>query len=145
MPTKQSSPRSDQGGQHHSSGRPTAKLILSGIQAYGFHGHNPAERQMGQPFSADVELSVDSRRAAASDDLDHTLSYPIAERVARQILEGEPVNLLETVAERIASALLELPGVFQVSVRVTKRPPVPHLTAFTVEITRPVEAEADRQ
>ena len=58
---------------------------------------------------------------------------------ARKILEGEPANLLETVAERIAAAILKQPRVVEVKVRVSKRPPLPNLNSFAVEITRPVE------
>ena len=54
-------------------------------------------------------------------------------------VEGKPANLLETVAERIAAALLKHPEVIQVTVRVTKRPPLPNLNAFSVEITRPAD------
>lgn len=141
MPTKRSRPalKSSQ------PGIPAGKLILSGLEAYGFHGHNPAERQLGQPFSADIEVVLDTRQAAQTDDLENTLSYPIVARLAREILEGEPVNLLETVAERIADAILDQPRVLQVTVRVTKRPPVAHLRAFTVEITRPIETPESRR
>jgi dihydroneopterin aldolase len=117
----------------------TGKLILSGLSAFGYHGNNPSERRLGQSFSADIEVMLDTQRAAASDRIVDTLSYPVVERIARQILEGKPANLLETVAERIATAILEQPRVVQVTVRVTKRPPLPNLAAFTVEVTRPVE------
>ena len=135
MPTKRS----------RSAVRPTGKLILSGLTAYGYHGHNPAERKLGQPFTADIEVLIDTRRAASSDNLDDTVSYPIIERLARQVLEGKPADLLETVAERIATAILKQPGVAQVTVRVSKRPPLANLARFTVEITRPVEVENQPQ
>ena len=120
---------------------PTGKLILSGLTAYGYHGNNPPERKLGQTFTADIEVHLDTRSAAASDRLAETLSYPVVERIARQILEGKPVKLLETVAERIASEILKQPKVSRVTVRVTKRPPIAHLAAFSVEITRPLESE----
>ena len=119
--------------------RPTGRLILSGLTAFGYHGNNPAERKLGQTFTADLEVVLDTQRAAASDSVDDTVSYPRLEEAARKVLEGEPANLLETVAERIASAILKQPAVVQVTVRVSKRPPIPNLDAFTVEITRPVE------
>jgi dihydroneopterin aldolase len=119
---------------------PTGRLILSGLTAFGYHGHNPAERKLGQTFTADLEVVLDTQRAAASDSIDDTVSYPRLEEAARKILEGEPANLLETVAERIAAAILmKHPAVVQVTVRVSKRPPLPNLDAFAVEITRPVE------
>ena len=140
MPTKRSSSaESARRRPAPEASLPTGKLILTGLTAFGYHGHNPAERKLGQTFTADLEVTVDTQRAAATDRLEDTLSYPILEKIARNILEGEPANLLETVAERIAHAILEQPRVVQVTVRVTKRPPLRDLAAFTVEITRPVE------
>ena len=124
---------------------PTGRLILSGLTAYGYHGNNPAERKLGQTFTADLEVTLDTQRAAVSDHLDDTVSYPLLEKTAREILEGKPANLLETVAERIADAILKQPRVARVTVRVTKRPPLANLAAFSVEITRPVETPELRQ
>jgi dihydroneopterin aldolase / 2-amino-4-hydroxy-6-hydroxymethyldihydropteridine diphosphokinase len=134
MPTKRSSKPPPP-----PSHRPTGRLILTGLTAFGYHGHNPAERQLGQVFTADLEVTLDTRKAASSDRLEDTISYPILEKTARQILEGKPANLLETVAERIATAILKYPEVSQVTVRVAKRPPLPNLSAFSVEITRPAD------
>jgi dihydroneopterin aldolase len=117
----------------------TGRLILSGLTAFGYHGNNPAERKLGQTFTADLEVTVDTRKAAATDRIDDTISYPLLEKTARQILEGKPASLLETVAERIATAVLKHSEVIQVTVRVSKRPPLPNLNAFTVEITRPAD------
>jgi dihydroneopterin aldolase len=139
MPTKRSSkaPRRARAGS--AERLRTGRLILSGLTAFGYHGNNPAERKLGQTFTADIEVILDTKRAAASDRVDDTVSYPVLEKIARGILEGKPANLLETVAERIAAAILKQARVVQVTVRVTKRPPLPNLNAFTVEITRPVE------
>jgi len=133
MPTKASSRK--QPGPN----RPTGRLILSGLTAFAYHGNKPAERKLGQTFTADLEVTIDTGKAAASDRIDDTISYPLLEKTARQVLEGKPANLLETVAERIASAILKHPEVIQVTVRVSKRPPLPNLNAFTVEITRPAD------
>ena len=139
MPTKRSNgqPRRPHAGS--AERLRTGRLILSGLTAFGYHGNNPAEQKLGQTFTADLEVILDTQRAAASDRVDDTISYPILEKIARSILEGKPAKLLETVAERIAAAILKQPRVVQVTVRVTKRPPLPNLNAFTVEITRPVE------
>jgi dihydroneopterin aldolase len=109
------------------------------LTAFGYHGNNPAERKLGQTFTADLEVTVDTRKAALTDRIEDTISYPLLEKTARQVLEGEPANLLETVAERIATAILEHRQVSRVTVRVSKRPPLPNLNAFTVEITRPAD------
>jgi len=133
MPTKRSS-RTRQG-----TGGAPGKLILSGLTAFGYHGNKPAERKLGQTFTADLEVTLDTGRAAASDRIGDTVSYPLLEKTAREILEGKPANLLETVAEGIATAILALPGISRVTVRVSKRPPLPNLNTFTVEITRPAD------
>jgi dihydroneopterin aldolase/2-amino-4-hydroxy-6-hydroxymethyldihydropteridine diphosphokinase len=130
MPTKRSS-RGQPG-----LNTPTGRLILTGLTAFGYHGNNPAERKLGQVFTADLEVTLDTRKAAGSDRIEDTVSYPHLEKTAREILEGKPANLLETVAERIATALLKYPEVIRVTVRVSKRPPLPNLSTFTVEITR---------
>jgi dihydroneopterin aldolase len=139
MPTKRSNKTAGRPKAGSPARIPTGRLILSGLTAFGYHGNNPAERKLGQTFTADLEVVLDTRRAAASDRIDDTVSYPRLEEAARKVLEGTPANLLETVAERIADAILKQPAVVQVTVRVSKRPPLPNLGAFTVEITRPVE------
>jgi dihydroneopterin aldolase len=68
------------------------------------------------------------------------VNYVTVEALARQIIERRRYRLLETLAERLAAALLKQAGVKEVTVRVTKRPPLPHLQAFTVEVTRPAPA-----
>jgi dihydroneopterin aldolase len=133
MPTKRSS------RTHPGRAPAPGKLLLSGLTAFGYHGNNPAERKIGQTFTVDLEVTLDTARAAASDHLSDTVSYPLLEKTARAVLEGKPANLLETVAERIATAILALPGVQRVTVRVSKRPPLPNLSTFSVEITRPAD------
>ena len=133
MPTK----TSDRG--QPAPQRRSGRLILSGLTAFGYHGNKPEERTLGQVFTTDLEVTIDTRKAAATDRIEDTISYPLLEKTARQILEGKPANLLETVAERIATALLKHREVIRVTVRVSKRPPLPNLNAFTVEITRPAD------
>jgi dihydroneopterin aldolase len=116
------------------------RIVLEGMVFHGRHGTLPAERELGQPFVVDVELRLDLRPAGLSDDLAQTVDYSEVHRLAREIVEGEPVNLIETVAERIAAAILEdHPPVESVRVRVAK----PHvrlddtvLAGSAVEILR---------
>ena len=116
------------------------RIVLEGMVFHGRHGTLPAERELGQPFIVDVELRLDLRPAGLSDELAQTVNYGEVHRRAREIVEGEPVNLTETVAERIAAAVLEdHPAVETVRVKVAK----PHvrlddtvLTGSAVEILR---------
>ncbi|MBA3424529.1 MAG: dihydroneopterin aldolase [Rubrobacteraceae bacterium] len=116
------------------------RILLEGMVFSGHHGALPAERDLGQPFVVDVELRLDLRPAGLSDDLEKTVDYSEVYRRVRQIVTGDPVNLIETVAERIATEILEEhPPVQTVRVRVAK----PHvrlddtvLTGSAVEILR---------
>jgi len=79
------------------------KIALTGLTATGFHGVLPQERRDGQLFSVDVELSLPT---PVSDDLDATVNYAAVAANAVAIITGEPVNLIETLAVRIADDLL---------------------------------------
>jgi len=102
------------------------RIALRGLRVRGFHGVLPAEREHGQDFVVDVELHVDVREAAASDDLDDTVDYgTLALRLA-EVVAGEPVDLLETLAERLAAVCLGDPRVGTAEVTVHKpSAPVP--------------------
>lgn len=97
------------------------RILLEGMIFYGCHGTLPAERELGQPFVVDIELRLDLRSAGLSDDLTQTVDYSEVHRRAKEIVEGPPVNLTETVAERVAAAVLgDHPMVEAVRVKVTK-------------------------
>jgi 7,8-dihydroneopterin aldolase/epimerase/oxygenase len=88
---------------------------------YGRHGTLAAERELGQPFIVDVELHLDLRPAGLSDDLAQTVDYGEVHKQVKEIVEGPPVNLTETVAERIAATVLEEhPPVEAIRVKVAK-------------------------
>lgn len=83
------------------------RILLEGLVFFGRHGTLPAERELGQRFVVSVEMSVDLQPAGTTDDLTKTVDYGEVHRKVRDIVEGESVNLIETVAEKIASAILE--------------------------------------
>jgi 7,8-dihydroneopterin aldolase/epimerase/oxygenase len=116
------------------------RILLEGMVFHGRHGTLPAERELGQPFVVDIELRLDLQAAGLSDDLTQTVDYSEAHRRAKEIVEGSPVNLTETVAERIAGAVLEdHPAVETVRVKVAKpdvRLDDTVLTGSAVEIVR---------
>lgn len=96
-------------------------IKLDGMEFYGYHGCLPAERQTGQTFLVDAKLYLDLRDAGISDDLSATVNYAEVFATIRSIVEGEPVNLIETVAERIAAAVIEkYPPVSMIEVTVHK-------------------------
>jgi len=121
------------------------RILLEGMVFHGRHGTLLAERELGQPFVVDLELRLNLRPAGLSDDLEQTVDYGEVHRRAKEIVEGPPVNLTETVAERIAAAVLEEhPPVEAVRVKVAK----PHvglgdtvLAGSAVEISRRREVD----
>lgn len=81
-------------------------IRLAGLRVRGHHGVFEFERREGQDFVVDVELDFDARPAADSDDVADTVHYgDLAERLAA-VIAGEPVNLIETLAARLADACL---------------------------------------
>jgi dihydroneopterin aldolase len=96
------------------------RVAVRGIRAFGHHGVYAEERATGQPFVVDVVLHLDLAPAAASDDVTATVHYgELAEQVVAAI-EGDPVDLIETLAQRVAEIALSYPVVGQVEVTVHK-------------------------
>ena len=77
------------------------RIALTGLRARGFHGVFDFEREQGQDFVVDVLLELDLAKAAATDDVADTVHYgELAERLVA-VITGEPVNLIETLADRL--------------------------------------------
>ena len=116
-------------------------ITLTGLRASAFHGVLEHERRTGQVFVIDVTIWLDLEAAAASDDLDLTVHYgELAEEVVASV-ETEPVDLIETVAERVATVALAHRPVTRVIVTVHK-PSAPITVPFadvavTIERVRP--------
>lgn len=106
------------------------EITLTGLRVFGRHGVYDEERRVGQDFVVDVTLCLDTRRAAATDDVADTVHYgELAEQIAA-IVGGEPVDLLETLAARIADQVLTADLVDSVRVTVHK-PYAPIPLSFT--------------
>lgn len=84
-----------------------ATIALTGLRARGYHGVLEHERATGQTFLVDLQLQVNINQAAQTDDVEHTVNYAEVAEVVENILTGPPVNLLETLAVRMADAVLE--------------------------------------
>ena len=109
---------------------PADVIRLVGLGGIGRHGVLPEERRDGQQFLVDLDIHVDTTAAAARDDLSRTVDYAAVAGEVSAIIEGEPVNLIETLAGRIADAVLAHEGVQSVGVTVHK-PEAPLGLPFT--------------
>ena len=107
------------------SSRPPDRIIMEGMQFYGFHGVNVEERSLGQSYVVDLAVEIDLGVPGRSDRLEDTVSYTHLYRSVQKVLEGESKNLLEAAAEAVAGRILEEFPVDAVQVRVKKpRPPI---------------------
>lgn len=119
----------------------TDSITLTGLRVHGFHGVYAEERRDGQDFVVDVRLELDLSHAARSDDVGDTVHYgELAEQLAG-VVAGEPVDLVETLAERLAEVCLADGRVDAVDVTVHKPgAPIPQAftdVAVTIRRTRP--------
>lgn len=104
----------------------------------GRHGCTASEREVGATFTVSVELFLDVSKAAENDTLDKTVDVAAAHDVVKEIVTGETLNLVETLAERIAADLLKAFDINAVRVRMHKdRSPMPGPTrGYEIELFR---------
>ena len=115
------------------------KIILNTMQFYGFHGLLPEENKLGQRFNIDLELIADLKKPGETDDMNDSIHYGQVYDIVQEIVEGEAKNLIEAVAEVIATRLLSSFDLLQACrVKVIKPdPPIPgHYQSVAVEIFR---------
>ena len=82
------------------------ELALTGLECWGHHGVFEHERREGQQFVIDLVLGLDTAPAAASDDLSETVDYGSLATSVKAAVENDPVDLIETLAHRIAEVCL---------------------------------------
>ncbi|MBM7543178.1 dihydroneopterin aldolase [Amphibacillus cookii] len=115
------------------------KILLNGLAFYGYHGAIKAENELGQRFIVDLELETDLRKAGETDDLAYTIHYGEVYQMTKEVVEGQAYALIETVAETIASKLLDnYPQLLACRVKLIKPdPPIHgHYQSVAVEIYR---------
>src|SRR5450432_1505509 len=124
-----------------------ARILMKNLVFFGHHGDIPAEREMGQRFMIDLALSLDIAEVTQTDALSSTADYVAVHELCRKIVEGDPVNLLETLAARLADEILvSAPRLTAVEI-VVKKPAVPLRGAVdyvAVELTRTRESSLPR-
>lgn len=96
------------------------RITVRGIRAWGHHGVLPHERELGQEFVVDVEVGTDLSTAGTSDELEDTVDYGVLASDVADIMGGEPWQLVEALAARIAEHVLGHDLVDEVTVTVHK-------------------------
>ena len=119
------------------------RIELRGLSVYAHHGAFEHERVHGQEFVVDVVMECDTRAAARSDDVNDTVDYGAVAMLVAHEARRDPVNLLETVAARVASAVLALEHIDAVEVTIHK-PQAPIETAFT-DVSVTIRRRRDEQ
>ena len=122
----------------------TDTLRITGIECFGHHGVFPDERREGQPFIVDLTIGLDTRPAAASDDLADTVDYGSLVLAVKDAVEIDPVDLIETVVERIAQVCLAVDLVESVTVDLHK-PLAPIKAVFSDVVVSISRNRSDRQ
>ncbi|ALC88440.1 dihydroneopterin aldolase [Bacillus sp. FJAT-18017] len=115
------------------------KIYVNRMEFYGYHGVFPEETRLGQRFAVDLAVGLSLEKAGLSDNLEESVNYGELFRLCKEVVEGDPFKLIEAVAEKIASRVLqEFPLIMEVMVKVIKPdPPIPgHYRSVAVEITR---------
>tara|TARA_A100001011_G_scaffold85631_1_gene89719 strand:- start:120 stop:482 length:363 start_codon:yes stop_codon:yes gene_type:complete len=100
------------------------KVRLNNIQLYGYHGYFKEEREIGQKFEVDIEISTELSKAAESDNLEKTVNY---QDVFNEVIDYFKFNrkkLIETVAHDIANKILSKKNVLDIKI-IIRKPSVP--------------------
>ena len=116
------------------------KITLTRMEFYGYHGVFEEERKLGQRYYVDLEMKLDLYPAGSTDDLTASVNYAEVFYTIKEVVEKESFQLIETLAENIASVVLDTyTKINEVTVRVIKpHPPFDiHFQGVTVEICRP--------
>ena len=119
------------------------RIILKGIQFYGYHGVPEAEQATGHRYEVDLVMETEVAAAAAADEVALTVDYGAVAQEVLALGTGRQFRLIETLATRIAEQILaSQPRVEAVTVRVKKlQPPIPGVVEYAaVEVSRRREA-----
>jgi 7,8-dihydroneopterin aldolase/epimerase/oxygenase len=118
------------------------RIAVRGLTAHAHHGVYAFERENGQTFRVDAVLELDTAPAAAGDELDKTVNYAELAQRLHAVLTGEPVDLLETLAQRLADVCLADPLVDAVEITVHK--PEADLGVPFDDVTVEIRRQRDR-
>lgn len=117
----------------------TDRIFIRNLAVFAHHGVNEEETRLGQRFFFDVDCHLNVREVARHDDYSQAVCYGAVCKTVKDIAEGEPLALLETLADRAARAILaQYPELQTVRVEVRKpSAPIPAVLDYVgVEVTR---------
>ena len=115
----------------------TQKIEIRGLRIFGHHGVMEHERKNGQYFIVDAKIWIDSERASATDEIANTVSYAELAQLISKNVGQNPVNLLETLSQRLADEVLFAASPWATKVKVTVSKPDAPMDLFfdTVAVT----------
>lgn len=115
------------------------RIMIEDLQVYAYHGVAQEEKINGQMFMVSLQIGADLEKAAASDDLNNTLSYAAICNDVQMVLQSRKYNLIESAAMRIIEHLFRTyKGIAEIRV-LLKKPWAPmghHLKYAAVELER---------
>lgn len=114
------------------------RIVLTGLECFGYHGVFPEEKRDGQTFFVDITCWLDIAPAAATDDLSLTVNYAELAELAIAVVSGPSRDLIETVAATIADqALQDFDLLHAVEVTIHKpSAPIPHTFSDVAVVAR---------
>jgi len=110
------------------------RILLEGMSFHGRHGVRATERERPQEFKVDIEVDCDLSEPGRTDRVEDTVDYRQVHAIAKEVIEGESHQLLESLAAQMADRVLQLERVGGVTVRIAKKP----------ESMQPIDAAAVR-
>lgn len=114
------------------------KVYIEGLSIQTTIGFYEWEKQIKQTLIIDLVLGWDISKAALNDELDKTLDYAKISEEVEVFANANPVDLIETLAERIASHLMVTYHIPWLKVKVGKPGAVHNTKTVGVEIERGV-------
>lgn len=121
----------------------TQKIQIKGLRVYGYHGVLEHERQEGQYFIVDATIKVDADRASATDDISNTVSYAELAHLISENVRNNPVNLLETLAQRLADEVLFAASPWASKVKITVSKPDAPIDLYFETVSVSAKAKRD--
>lgn len=112
------------------------KVIIEGLTIQTTIGFFEWEKQIKQTLVIDLTLGWDTSKAAQHDELSKTLDYAKISEEVNTFANANPVDLLETLAERLAQYLLSTYKIPWLKIKVAKPGAVHNTKTVAVEIER---------